>query len=52
MFERSALVDLQLPLKGAYDSRASYGELNSVILQQVIEMALEPVDGGAWRRRC
>jgi hypothetical protein len=42
MFERSKnWAAYSLPLKGAYG-----GVMNSVILQQVIEMGLEPVDGG------
>jgi hypothetical protein len=47
MFERSKnWTTYSVPLKGAYDEPRGFGELNSVILQQVIEMGFEIVDGG------
>jgi len=49
MFERSGnWATYSVPLKGAYDEPRGYAELNSVILQQVIEMGFEVVDGGSW----
>jgi hypothetical protein len=52
MFERSNnWATYSVPLKGAYDRPRGYGELNSVVLQQVIEMAFEVVDGGSWAPR-
>jgi hypothetical protein len=52
MFERSKnWVTYSVPLKGAYDAPRGAGEMNSVILQQVIEMAFEVVDGGTWAPR-
>jgi hypothetical protein len=49
MFERSNnWATYSLPLKGAYDEPRGFGEMHSVILQQVIEMGFEVVDGGSW----
>jgi hypothetical protein len=52
LFERSAnWMTYSVPLKGAYDAPRGYAELNSVILQQVLGMAFEVVDGGSWAPR-
>lgn len=52
MFERSNnWQTYSIPLKGAYDDPRGYAELNSVLLQQVLEMGFEIADGGSWAPR-